>query len=104
LDEAGRVLPAPGFLVRHVGLEIVQDLAHAPGEFLVLQADAQFVIRNFMQDGHGVVIEFCQQRGRENLENFLGALVPGPPDIVGQAVEVGDQFWSILQAITRSCS
>ena len=92
LGEGGHVLPAPGVLVRHVGIEIPQHLAHAAGELRVLQAHAQLVIGNFAQDGDGIVIEVLPAAGGEFLENLLRPLVPGPPEVVGQTVEVSDEF------------
>jgi hypothetical protein len=45
-----------------------------------------------MQDGNGIMIKILPAAGREVQKDFLGALVPGPPDIVGQTVEVSDQL------------
>ncbi len=86
------MLAAPCVFVCHVGVEILEDFADAAGEIGVLQTDAQFVVGNFAEDGDGVVVKVLPAARRQLGEEFLGALVPGPPEIVGQAVEAGDNF------------
>ena len=59
-------------------------------EFRILKPHAQFVIGDFAQDRRGVVVKILPAPRRQFLKNFLRALVPSPPDVSGEAVEVGD--------------
>ena len=90
--QRGRVFVRPGGLVVHVRVERLQHGADAVAKLGVLQADAQLVIRNFMQHGHGVVVEILPAARGEFVENLLRLLVPGPPEIAGEFLQPGSQF------------
>jgi hypothetical protein len=79
-------------LLAHVGGEFLQDPLDAFGEIHILQARAQFLVRDFAQDGDGIVKHVLPAARGEVLENFLRLLVPGPPEIAGQLVQARDDF------------
>ncbi len=92
LQKLGRVLPAPGFVLIHVGVETIQHGPHLPGKIAVLQADAQFVIRDFVQHGDGVVIKVLPAARGKLLKELLRFLAPGPPKVARHLIEPGGQF------------
>ena len=92
LFQSRGLLTAPGVLFVHVGVEIREDLAHASGEIGILQTDAQFVIGDFAQDGDGVVIKVLPATRGQFGKDFLRALIPRPPEIVGEAIQACDKL------------
>ena len=82
-----RMLSAPGILLIKICLEIPQDIAHPLSELMVLQPHPEFVIGNFMENGDRIVIEILPASRREFLENFLGVLVPCPPEVPCQPMQ-----------------
>ena len=91
LQQRRSILSAPGVDLVQVTDEGLQDVAHALGEFRILQTHAQFVVGNFVQDCDGVVIQVLPAARRKVLENLLCFLVPGPPKIASEAIEAHDQ-------------
>ena len=84
----GRRMPrAPRVRLLHIGIEGLDHLAHAPGEVRVIKTHVQFVVGNFLQDGHGIVIKGLPAPGRKLVENLLGFLIPGPPEITSQLLQ-----------------
>ena len=71
-----RVRVAPGLLVVQVIVEIAQHGADAVGEARFLEMDAQFVIRDIAEHGHGVVPKVLPAARREPLKQILRLLVP----------------------------
>src|SRR5207248_1692354 len=83
LRQGWGVISRPRIFFSEISFEIVQYMAHALGEIRILQAHAQFVIGNFVQNGDGIMIKVLPPTRREFLEDFLCFLVPGPPKISG---------------------
>jgi hypothetical protein len=89
-----------------VGIEFVEDAPDAVGKAGFLEVDAELVFGNLAQDGDGVVPEVLPAAGGEPLEKVLGFLVPAPPQITGQFVQVGDQlvlFGACQWVLHNSC-
>ena len=90
--QCARVAAAPGVRALEVFVEVGQHPAHAFAEGRVLQMRAQLLLGDFAQDGHGVVVKILPATRREFLEDFLRALIPGPPQVAGEPVQAGDHF------------
>ena len=75
-----------------IGVEIAEHGARVAFKIGVLQVHAQLVIRHFAQDGDGIMIKILPAARREFLKQILRLLVPAPPQVAGQFVEIGDQF------------
>src|SRR5262249_54132854 len=58
-----RILMTPSVLVAKVRLKILQHLAHALGKLMVLETNPQFVVRDLMQNRHGIVIQVLPATG-----------------------------------------
>src|SRR5436190_21533362 len=82
----------PRLLVRYISLERAQYLAHVLRKIWILQASAEFRIRNFVQDGNGIVVKVLPPAWGEFLENLLRPLLPSPPNIPSQFIQAHRQF------------
>ena len=91
-EEGGRIRSRPGALLLQIGLEGAEHMPDALGKIRVLQANAQFVVRDFVQNRDGVVVEILPATRREFLENLLRFLVPGPPQVARETVQPDDHF------------
>ena len=86
------MLGSPSVLFLEVAVEGAQDTPDALRKIGVLQADAQFVIRDFVQHGDGVVIKVLLAARGKLLKELLRFLAPGPPKVARHLIEPGGQF------------
>ncbi len=86
------VAAAPCVGALKVFVEVGQHAAHTFAEGRVLQVRAELLLGDFAQDGHGIVVEILPAARRKLLEDFLGALVPSPPEVAGEPVQSGNEF------------
>src|SRR5213075_846974 len=63
LEQLWRVFAAPGLALPEVSVEVLEHGAHLTGKIIILEADAQFVLGNFVQNRDGVVIEVLPAPG-----------------------------------------
>ena len=85
----------PGLFPGHVILEPGQDISDAGGEGGIEQADTELVIGQLMEDGDGVVVQVLPGARRQLVEKLLGIMVPGPPQVVRQAIQALGQCFDI---------
>src|SRR6185503_21025500 len=81
-----RVLGAPRVLLSRIRVKSLKHLANAVSKIRVLKSNPQLVVGNLMQNGHRIVIEVLPAAWGKFLKDFLGFLVPRPPEVARQAV------------------
>ena len=86
-DQSGRMTGYPGVLLVHVGIKNSQNVPHPTRENRILQAHPQLIFGNVLQNSYGIVVQILPSARREFLKNFLGFLVPGPPQIFGEPLQ-----------------
>src|SRR3974390_665162 len=105
---------SPGGPFAQVAVEGAECFANFFSELRFLQPHAQFLLGDFMQDGHGVMVEILPASWRQFLEDFLRSFVPGPPKIPRDPVQperqltqcfAGQRFWrhTLFCRIGRDC-
>ena len=91
-DQFRRVLARPRPRAFRIGIELGDHAPALRDQIRILQPHPQFVFRHLVQNRNGVVIQILPGPRRELLEQFLWLLVPGPPEIAGNALKIGDEF------------
>ena len=99
LSQAGRVLRRPRVGRVQIGVELLEYPLHATVEFLVEQPHTQFLVRQFPQHRHGVVVEIAPRARRQLLEHILRILVPRPPQVAGEAVHASNRSFHLILCV-----
>ena len=101
--ESGSMEMAPRLGVAQVGVEIAEHPSDARGKGGVHEADLEFVTREFVQDGDGVMIEILPAPRGEFAEEVLGFLIPAPPEVAGQAQQARGKVNKIVRGCRSRC-
>src|SRR5215510_249603 len=80
-----------------IRLKEIQYRSYPSRKLAVLQTHVQFVVGNLTEHCHCVVIEILPAARREFLKDFLGLLVPSPPEIASQPVQSDRQFCQLTR-------